>query len=93
LGVLGPLLCLLYEKYLPLQLKIYPLDKIITCLLSAVLNSIFVGGRSGRTPNLATNYSSQAGYQFVNFIVSGLFALAFGLLAGFLLKMINSLNE
>ena len=62
------------------------------CLLSAIFNSIFVGGRSGRTPTLAANYPQQAGYQFVNFILSGLFALVFGILAGFLLKSLNSLN-
>jgi hypothetical protein len=75
-----------------IQFQGYPLDKIIMCLLSAIFNSIFVAGRSGRTPTLATNYSQQAGYQFVNFLLSGLFALFFGILAGFLLKSLNSLN-
>lgn len=63
------------------------------CLVSAILNSIFVAGRNGRSPDLAINYSKQAGLQFANFIVSFCFALAFGALIGFLLKKINSLND
>lgn len=91
--MIGPIVYLLYEKYLQsILFQGYPLDKVIICLLSAILNSIFVAGRSGRVPTLATNYSQQAGYQFVNFILSGLFALVFGILAGFLLKSLNSLN-
>jgi len=54
LGVAGPILYLLYEKYIsPLHGKGYPFDKILMCLLSAVLNSIFVAGRNGRSPDLA----------------------------------------
>jgi hypothetical protein len=73
-------------------MKGYPIDKIIMCLLAAILNSIFVAGRNGRDPSLAIDYSKQAGYQFVNFILSFCFALVFGLFTGFLLSKINSLN-
>lgn len=94
IGVAGPILYLLYEKYLPPpHLNWYPLDKLIMCLLGAILNSIFVAGRSGRTPELAYDYSKQAGFQFLNFVLSFLFALLFGFLAAFLLKTINSLND
>jgi hypothetical protein len=51
IGVAGPIIYLLYEKYLaPLHGKGYPFDKILMCLIAAVLNSIFVAGRNGRTP-------------------------------------------
>lgn len=63
------------------------------CLLSAVLNSIFVVGRNGRSPDLSTDNSKQAGLQFANFVVSFCFALAFGAFTGFLLHKINSLND
>ena len=74
-------------------MKGYPFDKIIMCLLAAVLNSIFVAGRNGRDPNLATDYSKQAGYQFVNFVVSFCFAILSGFLTGFILSKVNSINE
>lgn len=49
IGISGPIIYLLYEKYIsPLHAKNYPFDKIIMCLLAAVLNSIFVAGRNGR---------------------------------------------
>jgi hypothetical protein len=49
IGVAGPIIYLLYEKYIsPLHMKGYPFDKIIMCFLAAVLNSIFVAGRNGR---------------------------------------------
>jgi hypothetical protein len=93
LGVCGPVIYLLYEKYLQtIHTKGYPFDKILICLISAVLNSIFVAGRGSRIPNLANDCSKQAGFQFANFIVSGLFALVFGLLTGFILQKMNSLN-
>ena len=62
------------------------------CLIAAILNSIFVSGRCVRTPSLANDCSTQAGFQFANFIVSGCFSLLFGLIAGFLLKNMNSLS-
>lgn len=94
IGVAGPILYLLYEKYLsPLHMKGYPFDKIIMCLLGATFNSIFVAGRTGRTPALAYDYSKQAGFQFLNFVLSFLFAVLFGFLAAFLLKTINTLND
>lgn len=63
------------------------------CILSGTLSSIFAAGRNGRTPALATNHSAQGGYQFSCLLVSGLFALTFGLIAGYILKCINSLND
>jgi hypothetical protein len=94
IGVAGPILYLLYEKYISqLSGKSYPFDKILMCLLAAILNSIFVAGRSGRSPELAVSHSKQAGLQFANFLISFLFALVSGLLTGFLLDKINSLNE
>ena len=74
-------------------MKRYPLDKVIVCLIAAVLNAIFVAGRAGRSPTLAINYTTQAGYQFANFVLSACFALVFGLIAGFLLKSINFSDE
>jgi hypothetical protein len=62
------------------------------CFLAAILNSIFVSGRCVRTPSLGDNCSKQAGFQFANFILSGFFSLIFGLIAGFILKNINSLS-
>ena len=49
LGVAGPIISLVYEKYLsPVTMKGYPFDKILMCLLAAIINSIFVAGRNGR---------------------------------------------
>lgn len=94
LGISGPIIYLLYEKYIsPLHMKGYPFDKILMCLLAAVLNSIFVAGRNGREPNLAFDYSKQAGYQFVNFVLSFCFSILSGFLTGFILSKVNSLNE
>jgi len=94
LGVAGPILYLIYEKFIsPLHGKGYPFDKVFMCLLAAICNSIFVAGRNGRTPTLAFDHSKQAGYQFVNFVLSGSFALLFGILAGFLIKTFNSLAD
>lgn len=51
LGLMGPILYLLYEKYIsPLHGKGYPFDRVLMCLLAAIFNSIFVAGRSNRTP-------------------------------------------
>ena len=63
------------------------------CVLAAILNSIFTVGRDNRNPPLGLNNSKQAGYQFANLLLSFILALVFGLVAGFLLKAINSLNE
>jgi len=63
------------------------------CLLSGTLSAIFSAGRSGRSPELATDHSAQGGYQFSCLLVSGLFSLFFGLIAGYILKCINSLND
>ena len=94
IGVLGPVVYLLYEKYIsPLHMKGYPFDKILMCLLATILNSIFVAGRNGREPNLAYDYTKQAGFQFVNFVLSFCWAILSGFLAGFILSKANSLNE
>jgi hypothetical protein len=74
-------------------MKNYPFDKILMCFLSAILNAIFVAGRKDRDPALADDYSKQGGLQFANFILSFCFALVFGLIAGFILSKINSLND
>lgn len=73
--------------------KGYPFDKILMCVLAAILNSIFVAGRNGRSPDLSNDNSKQGGLQFANFVISLCFALAFGALTGFLLSKLNSLNE
>lgn len=70
----------------------YPFDKILMCALAAILNAIFTAGRDNRTPGLAYNNSKQAGYQFANLLLSFSISIVFGLLAGFLLKCITSLN-
>lgn len=94
LGIAGPLLYFVYDKYIAqFHLRVYSLDKIIMCILSGTLSAIFAAGRNGRTPALATNHSAQGGYQFSCLLVSGLFALFFGLIAGYILKCINSLND
>lgn len=94
LGMLGPIIYLLYEKYLAaFHMKGYPFDKILMCILSAVFSSIFVAGRDGRTPILATNYSQQAGYQFACLLLSAVFAFIFGLITAFILQKINALND
>jgi hypothetical protein len=94
LGLVGPIFYLLYDKYVSsVQIKTYPIDKILMCVLAAILSAIFTAGRDNRTPTLSFNNSKQAGYQFVNLIVSFGFSIVFGLLAGFLLKCITVFNE
>jgi len=94
LGLTGPILYFLYDKYLTqFHLRVYSLDKILMCILSGTLSAIFAAGRNGRSPSLATNNTNQGGYQFSCLLVSGLFALFFGIIAGYILKCINSLKD
>lgn len=70
-------------------MKSYPLDKVIMGILSGTLSAIFATGRNGRNPDLAYSDSNQGGYQFACLLVSGLFALVFGLITALVLKRIN----
>lgn len=51
LGMLGPILCFAYDRFLPkLHDTGYHIDKIIMATLAAIFSAIFTGGRSNRNP-------------------------------------------
>ena len=51
LGMLGPILCFAYDKFLPnLRDNGYHLDKIFMAILAAIFSAIFTGGRNERNP-------------------------------------------
>lgn len=91
LGMLGPLLCFVYDRFLPkLRDSGYHLDKIFMAILSGIFSAIFTGGRNGRTPALSPDSVKQGGLQFVSILVTILFAGIFGVLTGFLLRCTGS---
>lgn len=91
LGIIGPILYFLYDKYaIKVKESGYPIDGIVMAVLGGILSAIFCGGRNGRTPALSSNPVKQGGLQFAALLVSILFAVVFGFLTGFLLRFINS---
>ena len=91
LGMLGPIICFLYDRFLPkLNSSGYPFDKIIMGVLAGVFSAIFSGGRNNREPELSTNAVRQGGLQFASLLVTILFAAIFGIITGLLLRCTGS---
>ena len=91
LGVLGPILCLAYDKIADkLNLKNYPFDYVIMALLGGIFSSIFSGGRNGRTPALSSDPIRQGGLQFSMTLISIILAIFFGAITGFILRCTGS---
>ena len=90
MGVFGPVLSYLVEKFLPsILIKGYPIEGIIFAVLGGIFDSIFAAGRSNRTPELVADPSKQGGLQFACLIISAIFAIAFGFLATLILRCFN----
>lgn len=91
LGMLGPILCFAYDRFLPkLHETGYHIDKIVMGVLSGIFSAIFCGGRNNRTPELSSFPVSQGGLQFVSLLVTLAFAVVFGLITGFALRCTGS---
>jgi len=56
-------------------------------ILSGLFSAIFCAGRNNRTPALSSDSYRQGGLQIACLLVSGLFALLFGAITGFALKL------
>jgi len=51
MGVFGPVLSYMVEKFLPgILIKGYPIEGIIFAVLGGIFDSIFTAGRNNRTP-------------------------------------------
>jgi hypothetical protein len=90
MGVLGPIIYFLFEKYgSSINVPGYSIDTIIMAILSGIFSSIFCAGRSGRIPTLTANTYTQGGLQLACMVVSFCFALIFGIITGFVIKCLN----
>lgn len=88
LGLLGPILLFLYDRYLEtLKNSGYPFDALFMSILSGIFSAIFCAGRNGRTPALSSDALKQGGLQIACLLVSAAFALLFGVITGFLLRL------
>lgn len=91
LGMVGPILCFLYDRFLPkLEATGYPIDKIIMGVLSGIFSAIFCGGRNFRTPALSLYPIKQGGLQFAAILLTLLFASIFGIITGLVLRCTGS---
>ena len=90
----GPLIYFLYHKYgTVLQFTGYPIDYLISAILSGIFSAIFCAGRNARTPELSSDPLGLGGLQMANLFISAAMAIIFGLLAGLFLKYIPFLKE
>lgn len=91
LGVLGPILCFAYDRFLTkLHDTGYHIDKIFMGILAGLFSAIFCGGRANRNPELSVHPVRQGGLQFASILVTILFAAIFGLITGFALRCTGS---
>ena len=65
----------------------YPLDAVFMAILSGLFSAIFCAGRNNRTPALSSDPYKQGGLQIACLVVSAAFAVLFGVLTGFVLKL------
>lgn len=84
----GPILLFVYDRYAEaLKSTGYPFDSLFMAILSGIFSAIFCAGRSGRTPSLSSDAFKQGGLQIACLFVSAAFAILFGVITGFVLRL------